>query len=140
MKARDEYTICTEIKNLIFQYFKPEFKKLFYHLIFTNNFSRYSIDAVLINDEIECLTNYQLDSAVIYENCKKDQSTIYELFQELKPIIVEKYGYWSSCYFYVNKDGSYELDFVCMKRGTEDAEETPPLFIQQKIDQINKGK
>lgn len=140
MHARDELTICTEIRDLLFPYFKPEFKKMYYHLIYINNFSRYGIRVVLNDDKIQCFSNHFINNPLLEEKSSKDKYKIYNLFKELKPIIVAKYGYWSSCYFYVNKDGTYELDLNCNRDGNEDVEENLPTFVQEKIDEVNKGK
>ena len=140
MNIRDEYSICNEIRNLMFPYFLPGLKKVFFKLIYINNFSKFGIKAVLKDDKIQCISNHYRNSTLKHEKTDAYQLKIYKLFLELKPITVEKYGYWSRCYFYINKDGSYELDLICNRDGSEDVENKPPTFIQEKIEQINKQK
>ena len=140
MNIRDEYTICNEIRNLMFPYFLPGLKKVFFRLVYTNNYSAYSIKVILKDDKIQCISNHYRNSTLKHEKTDVYRRKIYDLFRELKPITVEKYGYWSMCYFYINKDGSFEIDYVCNRRGTENVEEKLPTFIQQKIDEANKGK
>ncbi len=108
---QEQFTLCKEIAELYYRQVPTHAEKIRIDVDMLDDFSSIGAFAILSNSKRVC---FDLDdvSDDFYEKTRN-------IFEQLRKLMKKDNKTWCKCFFYIKKNGAYEVDYFLNPDGCE---------------------